>query len=87
LENEILSQLIVDLIAVLDRNKCVDSLSGEFIMDAYNSSFSHGGILDQRRFDLSSGETVTGNIDDIIDTSSDPVVALVIAACSVTREL
>jgi hypothetical protein len=87
LENEILSQLVVDLVTILDRNKGVYSLPGELIIDTHHSSFSYGGVLDQCGFDLGSRETVTGNIDDIVDTSSDPVVAFVITSCSVTREL
>jgi len=55
LENEILSQLIVDLITILDCDEGVDSLSGEFISDANHSSFGDGVILDQRSFDLGGG--------------------------------
>ena len=54
LEDEVLSQLIIDLIAIFDRNEGVDSLSSQFISDTDDSSFSNGVVLDQRSFNFSS---------------------------------
>jgi hypothetical protein len=87
LENEILSQLIVDLITVLDGNEGVNGLAGELIRDTNHSRFSDGVVLDQRSLNLGSRQTMAGNVDDIINTASDPVVAFVVTSCSVAREL
>lgn len=87
LEDEILSQLIIDLIAILDCNEGIDSLSGEFIVDTDDSGFSNGVMLDQSSFNFGSRETMTADVDDIVDSSSDPVIAFVVPSCSVAREL
>ena len=87
LENEILSQLVVDLIAILDGDKGVDRLSGEFIIDTNHSSFCNGVMLDQCSFNFGSGETMPRDVDDVINTTSDPVVAFVVTSSSVAREL
>jgi hypothetical protein len=84
---EILSQLVVDLMTILDCDEGVDGLSGEFVGNTNHSSFRDGLILNQRSFDFGCGETVTGNVDDIIDTTSDPVVAFVVTSCSIAGEL
>lgn len=44
-------------------------------------------MLDQCGFDLGSGKSMTRDVDNVIDTTSDPVVAFVVTTCSVAREL
>jgi hypothetical protein len=44
-------------------------------------------MLNQRSFDFGCGETMSGNVDDVINTTSDPVIAFVVTSCSVAREL
>jgi hypothetical protein len=52
LQDEILPQLVIDLIAVLDGYKRVDCLSGQLIIDTDNCSFSNSVMLDQGCFDF-----------------------------------
>lgn len=87
LEDEVLLQLVVDLVAVLDGDESVDSLAGELVSDADNGGFGDGGVLDERGFDLGGGEAVAGDVDDVVDTSADPVVAVVVTSGSVAGEL
>ena len=87
MEDEVLSQLIIDLIAILDCNEGIDSLSGKFIVDTDNSGFSNSVMLDQSSFNFGSRETMTADVDDIVDSSSDPVIAFVVPSCPVAREL
>jgi hypothetical protein len=87
LQNEILLQLVCNLIAILDGNKGVDCLAGQFIADTNHGGLGNRMVLNQRGFNLGSRETVTRNIDDIVNTASDPVVSLVITSGPVTREL
>lgn len=87
LENEILSQLVVDLIAIFDGDEGVDGLSGKFISDTNHSSFCNGVMLDQCSFNFGSGKTMPRDVDDVINTTSDPVVAFVVTSSSVAREL
>jgi hypothetical protein len=44
-------------------------------------------VLDERGFDLGRRQTVATDINHVVYTTSDPVVALVVAACTVAREL
>jgi hypothetical protein len=87
LQDEVLLELIVDLIAVLDSHERVDCLSSKLIVDSDDSSFCDGVILNQCGFDFGSGETVTADVDNVIDTASDPVVTFVVTSSSITSEL
>jgi len=87
LENEILAKLIVELVSVLDGDEGVDGLAGQLVVDADDGCFGDCVVLNQGGFDFGGGETVAGDIDDVVDTASDPVVALVVTASSVTSEL
>jgi hypothetical protein len=44
-------------------------------------------MLDERCLDLSSRQSVAGDVDNIIDTSPDPVVTFVITPSAVSSEL
>lgn len=87
LQDQVLLQLVVDLVAILDGDESVDSLAGKVVSDTDNSGFSDGGVLNERGLDLGGGQAVTGDVDDIVDTSADPVVAVVVTSGSVTCEL
>lgn len=44
-------------------------------------------VLEKSSLDLSGGQTVSRNVDDIVDTATDPVVAVVITASTISGEL
>jgi len=44
-------------------------------------------MLHESSLNLSSGQAVTRHVDDVVNTATDPVVAVVIAASAITREL
>ena len=44
-------------------------------------------MLEQGGFNLSSRKTVAGDVDDIVDTATDPVVSVLVTASTVTSEL
>lgn len=44
-------------------------------------------VLDECGFDLGGGETVAGDVDDVVDAAADPVVAFVVATRAIAREL
>jgi hypothetical protein len=87
LEDQILLQLVVDLVSVLDGDESVDSLAGKVVSHANDGSLGDGVVLNERGLDLGSGQTVTGDVDDIVDTSADPVVTVVVTSCSISGEL
>ena len=62
-------------------------MASELVVDADDCGFGDCVVLDERCFDLGSGETVTANVDDVVNTASDPVVAFVVTSGSVTCEL
>lgn len=44
-------------------------------------------MLDEGGLDLGGGQTVTTDVDDIVNTATNPVEALVVTASTVSREL
>jgi hypothetical protein len=44
-------------------------------------------VLEKSGLNLSGGQTVSRNVDDIVDTATDPVVAVVITASTISGEL
>jgi hypothetical protein len=44
-------------------------------------------MLNQRCFNLSGGETMPRDINDIVDAASNPVVTFVVSASTIAREL
>lgn len=72
---------------ILDGNKGVDRLAGELVLNADDRGLGDSMVFDKGSFDFGGGETVAGDVDDIIDTASDPVVTFVVTASTVSREL
>ena len=87
LQDEVFSQLVVDLVSVFDGDEGVDCLAGELVIDAHDGGFGDGLVLDERGFDFGGGEAVSGYVYDVVDAPADPVVAFVVTACSVAGEL
>lgn len=87
LDDELLAQSLRGLDALLEGNEGVDSLASELISDTDDSSLSHGVVLEKGSLDLGGGETVTADVDDIVDTSTDPVESLVVSGSTVTGEV
>jgi len=44
-------------------------------------------VLNKGSFNLGRRETVSGHVDDVVDTAADPVVSFVVTASAVTGEL
>ncbi len=54
---------------------------------ANDRSFRNGMMRDECRLDFRRAETVTGNIEHVIDAAGNPVIAVVIAAAAVTGKI
>jgi hypothetical protein len=50
-------------------------------------SHSQLTVLDESSLDLSSGQAVTGNVNNIVNTATDPVVTVLIATSAISGEL
>jgi hypothetical protein len=62
-------------------------LSGKFVCCADDSGFSDALVEDQSGLDFGGTQTMTGNVDNVVDTTADPVEPFVISSSTVTREL
>ncbi len=72
---------------MLEGNKGVDGLAGEFVVDADDGGFGDEGGFDEGGFDLGGREAVARDVDDVVDAAADPVVAFVVAGGAVAGEL
>lgn len=87
LEDEILAGLWGVLGYILEGDESVNGLSSELIGDTDDSGLSDVWMGEESGLDLSSGQSVTRDVDDIINTSTDPVVSLVITSSAITSEV
>lgn len=87
LHDKLLAQGVVDLVALLDGDKGVDGLAGELVVDADDGGLGNGLVLDEGGLDLGCGETVAGDVDDVVDAAANPVEAFVVASSTITGEL
>jgi hypothetical protein len=87
LEDELLPERIAGLVAVLDRHEGVDSLACELVRDTDDGGFCDGVVLDKGGFNFCRGQTMATDVNNIVDTSADPVEALMVTAGTVSREL
>lgn len=87
MKDKLLAESVCRLVTVLDGNEGIDGLAGQLVGDTNDSGLGNGVVLNQSSLNLSGRETVTADVDDIIDTASDPVEALVVTGSSITSEL
>ena len=87
MHRKLFSESLARLGAILNSHESIDGLACELIRYTYYSCFGDGVVLDERGLDLSGREAVARDIDDVVDTTTNPVEALMIAACAVTSEL
>jgi hypothetical protein len=87
LQDKLLAESVCRLVSVLDGDEGVDGLAGQLVGNTNDSRLGNGVVLNQSSLNLSGRETVTADVDDIIDTASDPVEALVVTSSTITSEL
>lgn len=87
LHDKVLADLLAGLVTLLERDEGVDSLAGKFIGNTDDGSFSNLGVLNQSSLNFSSGQTVSRDVDNIVNTATDPVVAVLVTTSTITSEL
>jgi hypothetical protein len=87
LQDESLSQLLIRLIAVLDGDESSDCLARELVANTNDCSLSNSMVLNEGCLNFGGRETVTADINDIINTSPDPVVTFVVTSSPIASEL
>jgi hypothetical protein len=75
------------LVAGLKRYEGRDGLAFEIVGATYDCGFSDFGVCDEGRFDFHGTETVSADIDDIIDAPHQPEIAIGIHARTVAGEV
>lgn len=68
----------------LGGNERVHGLTSQLIGSANDSGFRNTVVNDQGAFDLSGTDSVTGHVDDVVYSTLDPVVTLVVSSDSIT---
>lgn len=87
LQDELLTKSIISLAAVFDCHESVDGLARKLVSNTNDSGLGDRMVLDQSSLDLGSRQAVTADVDDIIDTASDPVESFVITTSTVASKL
>lgn len=88
LEDEIFPRLfVVGIAGVFEGDKGSHGLTGEFVRHAHHGGLGYQGGFDEGSFDLGGGEAVTGDVDDIVDAATDPVISFVITGGAISGEL
>jgi hypothetical protein len=62
-------------------------LAGEFICHTDHGGLGDRVMLDKGGLNLGSRQTVTADVDDVVNSSSDPVETLVVSASAIASEL
>lgn len=73
--------------AIFQGHKSIDRLPRQFILDTDDGRLGYRMMLDQGSFDLGGGQAVTRYVDNVVNATSNPVVAFMVAASSVASEL
>lgn len=87
MEDELLAERICALVAILEGDEGVDGLAGQLVGNTNDGGLGNRVVLNQGSLDFGSGQTVTTDVNDVIDTSTDPVESLVVTSGTVTSEL
>jgi hypothetical protein len=87
LQDKLLAQVIRHLISFLDRDKRIDGLASQFVIDTNNGRLANGVVLNESSLNLSRRQTMTADVDNVIDASTDPVEALVVTGGTISGEL
>lgn len=65
----------------------MDTLTCNVVGSPDNGSLGDGLVHDEGGFDLGGGETVSRDVDDVVDAATDPDVAVLVAGGTITGEV
>lgn len=87
LQDEIFPRLLAGVDAVFQGDEGVDRLAGQLIIDAHHGGFGHSVVFNEGGFDFCRRQAMSRDVNDIIHTSSDPIVSFVITTSTIAGEL
>ena len=80
-------QIVSGLEAAAYRHERCHRLAGQIIGEADHRGLGHCRVLDQATLKLGGAETVPGNVQDVVDSANDPVVAVFVAGHGITGQV
>jgi hypothetical protein len=85
--DQFLLEIVGWLLASVQGDVAVDALALDIVRITDNGCFGNLWVRDKCAFDFGCSHAVAGNVDDVIDATGDPVVAILVAAGTVTGEV
>ena len=74
-------------LAFFQGDEGADGLAGDLMRLANDGGFGNSRMMDERRFNFHGAEAMTADIHDIVDAAENPMIAIIIAAGGVAREI
>ena len=84
---QFLAQRVVAFFAGVEGDEGVDRLALDVVRKGDDRGFGDLGMGDQRAFDFGGADAVAGDVDHIVDSAGDPVIAVLVAAAAVAGEI
>ena len=72
---------------VLKRDVGVDALTLDVVRESHHRRFADRRVADQGALDFGRSHPVAGNVDHVVHSAQQPVVAVLVLAASVAREI
>jgi len=64
-----------------------NTLSGQLICGTDHCGFGHALIQEESSLNFGSTQTMTRDVDNIVDTATDPIKSFMISSSAITRKL
>src|SRR5947209_3029970 len=89
--HDVLAQLLLEGLIGSDipteSHEAGDRLSFNFVRPPNNGCLGHLGMMYQRALDLHGAQSMAGHIQDVVDSSHDPKVTVIVTPRSVCGEI
>ena len=84
---EFVFESTVGLDAFLHGDEADDALAFQFIWTTDDGGLGDGRMRNEGAFDFGGAETMTGDVEHVVDAANDPDVAVFVTTCSVASEI
>ena len=82
--DEFLSQLVGRMLVLFEQDEGGNDFSPCAVRTPDNAAFGHGRMFQAGTFDFNSADTMSGDFDDLIRSSTEPDIAIIVDMCRVT---
>src|SRR5439155_13388207 len=84
---ELFRQLLASLVSTAKSDEGEDRLSGDRVLTSDHGRYGHLPMRDERGLDFGGRDAVPGDLHDVVDTSHEPEVAVLVASGAVAGEV